>query len=391
MTDTSVKYFHSEMPGAPVLSGTVGSAIAVLDACLVNGFGIASVSALVVADNIATITMPAGHSFVPGAVALLSGATPSELNGEHRIATVVGNSATFPTTGITNQTATGTISAKVTAAGWVKAFSGSNLAAYKSTDILGTGCYLRVDDTDPYNARVMGYTAMSAISTGDNPFPTSAQQAGGLFWSKSESASSAARKWVIFTDGRTLYFNRFNSASNVGACEMAMFGDLLSVKPSGDTFGCMITGCASDKSNGSAATIDQNFYSSATPGSAYLAKSYSGLGDAIQGIRTFPTALTTATSFYSAQVSNATPYPNPTDYGLYLVPFNISEDSKAFRGTMPGVYAVPQSVPTNTFATHDTVNGVANLPGRVMKAVVSKNPGNSVYGTVFYDLTGPWR
>ena len=37
---TSVKYFHSELPGAPVLSGTAGSRIAVLDACLVNGWGL---------------------------------------------------------------------------------------------------------------------------------------------------------------------------------------------------------------------------------------------------------------------------------------------------------------------------------------------------------------
>ena len=34
MTDTTVKFFHSEMPGSPVLSGTPGSLIAVLDAVL---------------------------------------------------------------------------------------------------------------------------------------------------------------------------------------------------------------------------------------------------------------------------------------------------------------------------------------------------------------------
>lgn len=38
--DTSVKYLHSAMPGAPVLSGTAGSLISVLDACLVNGLSL---------------------------------------------------------------------------------------------------------------------------------------------------------------------------------------------------------------------------------------------------------------------------------------------------------------------------------------------------------------
>ncbi|MFZ6767759.1 hypothetical protein ACO0LM_11815 [Undibacterium sp. Di26W] len=393
MTDTTVKYFHDGMAGAPILNGVAGSLIDVLDAVLVNGWGVASVGTIVVVDNVATMTISVGHSFVPGAVALIAGATPSGLNGEYRIASTTTTTATFATTGISNQTATGTITAKVASAGWTKAFSGTNLAAYKSADSTSTMAYLRVDDTGTTSARVVGYTDMTAISTGTNPFPTSAQQSGGLYWSKSEAASSTARKWVIFADGKTLYFNRFNSSSNTLACEMSMFGDLASVSASGDAFGCMLTGCANEKSNGSAATVDQNFYSSIAPATAYIAKAYNGIGDAIQAIRTFPTALANGVSNYSGQVTgpNATPYPNPTDNGLYLVLFNISEnDSKAFRGFMRGMYAVAQSMPTTTFATHDSVSGVANFPGRVMKAITAKNTSTSVYGTVFFDITGPW-
>ena len=74
--DTSVKYLHSGMTGAPVLSGAIGSMIAVLDACLVDGFALKSVNSLVVASNIATINVSTGITAEVGAVVLVAGATP---------------------------------------------------------------------------------------------------------------------------------------------------------------------------------------------------------------------------------------------------------------------------------------------------------------------------
>ena len=74
MADTSVKYFHSEMPGAPVMSGTAGSRIAVLDACLVDGWGLLTASSVVVAAGVATATFPTSHAFEPRTVALVAGA-----------------------------------------------------------------------------------------------------------------------------------------------------------------------------------------------------------------------------------------------------------------------------------------------------------------------------
>src|SRR6478609_9197278 len=67
-----------------------------------------------------------------------------------------------------------------TAAGWTKAFSGTNLAAY----LQGSGSngrYLRVDNSTSDNfPRLRGFKAMSAISTGTDGFPLDAQVSGGL-------------------------------------------------------------------------------------------------------------------------------------------------------------------------------------------------------------------
>ena len=46
--DTSVKHFYSAMAGSPGLSGTAGSLIAVLDACLISGFGAKAVDSAVI-------------------------------------------------------------------------------------------------------------------------------------------------------------------------------------------------------------------------------------------------------------------------------------------------------------------------------------------------------
>ena len=200
------KLLTSDMPGAPVLSGTAGSLIAVLDAVLVNGFGLVSVTGLTVTGGIATATVSAGHSMQVDSVGLIAGAAPAGLNGEKRILSIAGNSFTFDATGIADQTATGPITAKVAPAGWTKAFSGANLAAYKITPPEGTGFYLRVDDTGTTVARVRGYETMSDVNTGTGPFPTTADFAGsGLWWSKSNTASAGTRPWRIAADDRGFY------------------------------------------------------------------------------------------------------------------------------------------------------------------------------------------
>ncbi|EPD32955.1 hypothetical protein HMPREF9701_06413, partial [Delftia acidovorans CCUG 274B] len=51
--DTSVKHFLSSMTGAPVLSGTVGSMIALLDALLVTGFDTKTLTSLTVVGGVA--------------------------------------------------------------------------------------------------------------------------------------------------------------------------------------------------------------------------------------------------------------------------------------------------------------------------------------------------
>jgi hypothetical protein len=124
-----VKYFHSNMPGAPVLSGTAGALIAILDACLKDGFGLKTVDSLVIAGGVATMTISTGMTFEQDAVVQVAGITggAAALNGDRRLLSIAGNTATFDATGVSDQTATGSITAKVSPLGWAKPFTGTNV------------------------------------------------------------------------------------------------------------------------------------------------------------------------------------------------------------------------------------------------------------------------
>lgn len=115
--DTSVKWFHSEMPDAPVLSGQVGKLIELLDACLINGFSVRTPDSIVVSEGVATVSISAGNPYEKHAVVAISGASDAALNSEWRIDSSGGSSFTFLCPGVTNGTVTGA-SVKRAAAGW---------------------------------------------------------------------------------------------------------------------------------------------------------------------------------------------------------------------------------------------------------------------------------
>ncbi|MFZ6872872.1 hypothetical protein ACO0LF_12470 [Undibacterium sp. Di27W] len=363
--------------------------IAVLDACLINGFGLVSVTSAVVAGNVATLNVGAGHSFTVGTVALIAGViSPAELNGEARVTAVTPNSVSFTTTGIGNQTATGTITAKLAGAGWAKAYTATNTAAYKATDTQGTGCYLRLDDTATIHARAIGYEAMTDINTGTGSFPTNLQVAGGYWWQKSGTADATPRTWMVFTDTRMFYLVRFSGTSYLNVPEITHFGDIVPTKTSGDPFACAISGNGTALNGSYQTNSAQLYFSSNGAADVYLPRSYTGLGSAIQMLRTFP-LMNADYNVYSGNVSSAMPFPNGPDGGVYTVNFTLTEyGSKAYRGNLPGLYAIPQNNAYAVLSTKDLLIGQADLAGRFLRAVVSNGIVN---GAVLFDTTGPWR
>lgn len=384
---TSVKHFHSAMPGAPVLSGTAGTLLAVLDACLVTGFGLKTADSLTVASGVATVAFSTGHSFEPGTIALIEGATPAGLNGEKRILSTAANSITFAAPGIPDGAATGTISAKLAPAGWGKAFTGTNVAAYRPSDVTGTRMFLRVDDTGTTNARVVSYEAMTDISTGTNPIPLAAQVAGGLWWPKSATTNSTARGWRVFADSRGVYVAL---EPNGGDRWQLMFaGDIASLK-SGDAYGWLVTGNTEDMSNSGYVPQGCLGYSgrSARAG-GYLARAYTGIGQAIGVQRVGSHHNGGTVDVYAGMAGYAFGgYPNGPNNGLLTGVLELVE-SAGIRGSAPGLLHPLHNV-SDSFATGAAVDGTNDLVGRSLMALRTQPASAYAGGTAFIDITGPW-
>lgn len=359
--------------------------IPLLDACLVDGFGSGNVDSIVVASGIATVMRSLGHPFEVGSVALISGATITggTINGERKVKTRVSSTVyTFDATGIPDGTATGSISHKFAPAGWSKAFMGTGLAVYQSSDPASTACYLRIDDTNALHARARAYESMSDVNTGTGPFPTDAQISGGAYWPRSNSNGGTSRPWFLIADSRTIHLLvNFTGSTSYGFC--ASFGDLITTK-SPDAYGCYLNGYSTSSFDqpGSAAS-DMDLCNSANTADGFsLARSHTTLNGAVNGRRSYD-------SFFNGTArSGATglPYPNRPNNALYVAPLRIIEQADgSLRGIVPGVEMIPQNCGTTAFANAQSVEAVEGLSGRIVRMF------NSNIGVVGFDTTGPWR
>lgn len=391
---TSVKFFHSAMPNAPVLSGTAGSLIAVLDACLADGFGLKTADSIVVAGGVATATFSTGHSFEPDTIMLVAGATPSGLNGEKRVLTTSTNNVTFSAAGIPDLTATGTITAKLAHAGWAKVFSATNLAAYRSLDVESTRMFLRVDDSGITNARVVGYENMTDVNTGVGAFPTNAQVAGGGWWPKANSAGAAARSWTLVADrkGFWLHLHVVSGASSGVAGSVWGFGDFASLK-SGDSYACQLFCERSDIATLGGFTFQavEHCYYAPVADSVYIPRSYTALGGSVAGA-TYVTSGWASSSGASGAAANSTmpTYPNGPDNGLALSGKSVVEPGVCLRGRTRGIYMAVQNC-HERFGWRDKIDGQGALLGRKLVAIKCGAPaGTGSGGLVFVDITGPW-
>lgn len=390
MADTSVKYFHSGMPGAPVLSGSAGCVIGILEACLVTGWGLKSVDSLVVVAGVATANISAGHSAEVGGVVLIAGATPSSLNGEWRVSSASTGTVKFQAPGVTDQTATGAVTLTLAPAGWAKPFSGANKAVFQQAQVESSGMFLRVNDAGTTACRAVGYQSMGDIDSGVDPFPSDSQMSGGLYWPKSEAIDATPRKWFVCADASGFYFGRNYYSYTPGVYDVAFFGDIASAAPV-DPFKCAIFG-NTDSTVSTPVSTSQLCYSYSELTGLFIARSASGLGGPKQLAKGAPHLVNCSTVNYPSGFVYGSPYPNPVDGALYVSPLGMVEGSVSssppYRGRFPGYFCCPQQIPPGTFAHGDVVENAVS--GRTLKVVQSYYTTPPANQTSFLDITGPW-
>lgn len=405
----TTRLYRSTDTGAPVLSGSAGTLITVLDALLINGYNSQTVTSITRSGSTATVNKTA-HGFVAGQRVVHSGATQPEYNIEAAITIVDANNYTYTVAGTPATPATGTITAAVAAAGWTKPFSGVNKAVYRMVTTGNTGFYVNIQDNGPgaggaREARLWGYEVATAQDTGTGQFPTTSQASTGLFLRKSATADTTARAWWCVADGSVFYF--FSDTGDFTAPTYSLcfgFGDFYSYKPS-DAYSCWVAGRSSENNAGgnvdnmctiTCSVSSSSFLATVQTGN-YVARTWTGVGSAVQIGKHG-----TAAAAYSAAggqnngpiggstTSNVRPaiaYPNSPDSACLMSPLWIHHDS-AIHGYMKGLWAPCHPQP---FGHGDTFSGTGNMSGKSFLVLNIKSYDGSVYnGQVFVETSDTW-
>ena len=388
--NTTVKWARSTMPGAPVLTRAAGSLIALLDALLVNGWGVQTATSVVVASGVATATFATDHAAARHGVVLVAGVTGAlaGLNGEQKVTAVEPNKIKWATTEA-DGTAAGTITIKMAGAGWTKPFSGTNLAAYKSASPAAHGQFLRIADTTAGYARAVGYENMTAISTGTGLFPSAAQLNGGYYWGKNDETSGTnAVPWVFASDGRFFYLFAQACINSSGGWARSFtpmsFGDLVPESPSGDPYATVVTGAADD---GPWWGTGPSYVYTYHTVDAYVAapRARSGVGTASRGATLTELNLDNQGGAAPAQL------PNPISGSIPMGRVLYKDAPTEFpRAAFPGLYWSPATCMervTNYGSILELTNGKSLLGVWAGSSVSSAG----TFSGAFLDLIGPWR
>lgn len=383
--DTTVKWFSSAMLGAPVLKTQAGSLIALLDACLVNGWGVQVADSCVVLNGVCTMTFPLDHAARQECVILVEGASIAALNGEQKVTVTAPNTVKFATAAA-NGTPTGVITAKMAPGGWAKPFaSGTTVAVYKSLSVKANGHFFRVNDAGPNEARVIGYETMTGVSTGTFLFPTSIQLNGGLYWSKGYAGGGLmVIDWTIVIDDRFVYIlpSSFMGAdvsyTNYKGPTFFGFGDPVNLGKGADPFSTLVFGSSAINSNMGPRMFTTESYGDM----AYQPRIPAGTG--------------------TSALCLAYPMGNATDQGVGWdrvsgqlrvtdIVLKTQPDLTAWRAKLPGVSVGHQSgmeviLPWTSVLS----SGVPEKKYLNMLSSTSASALTNLYLCIF-DLTGPWR
>lgn len=147
-TDVDVQYF-SHLNGL-VLGNNWGDLIRLLDACLVNGLPLTSITAASIdAQGDIHLTTYAAHNSMLFQIVELSGFVPSELNGKYRIKGVPSANQLILKAGHVGKTITTTGTAKLASLGYDIIFRDANdvKRVYRAKDPTAQHPFIRVDES----------------------------------------------------------------------------------------------------------------------------------------------------------------------------------------------------------------------------------------------------
>lgn len=309
--------YSSADVGAPILNGTSGSMVELLDACLVNGYGSKSPAGwtkpLPNVNNKGCYQLPSGSK----QILFVNDSAPVSSSGQGtRDAYVCGCSSIF------------------------------NLTGSSINHVLPSASAYFPDYTQTYYG----------VSSTYNPNSARLPQ-GTIAWRKSTSQDALGRPWVMYADPWTMYLFVNHGDNNENFWSFYCFGDIYSHSPTTDKKRCVIGGRAAAW----ASTVGYHDWTDMMTccafGSSYsswAAQSWTGIGGPVVVNKVGPLSLTSNHSGYHLLNGSAYTmcYPlagesglgNKIDNTFHIHPVLVGESgTSSIRGRFRGLYCCPIS------------------------------------------------
>ncbi|WP_323905884.1 hypothetical protein [Aeromonas caviae] len=399
MAEYKVKWFASEMQGAPSLGDTADGALAaLLKAVLVTGFGTLTINALSfdAAKGWAVATFSGGHAYQQDSVIQVDGVSPAAYNGEHRVMQVSTNQVWFELDN-GNPGAPGTGAAmtmKVAPLGWTITHESGDGKVFivRPTNVSESGnVSFRIDNTaftgwtgssNAYLAKV----AMVEDVVDINTYTTIHEHR----WPATQRYAS--KVWDLIGDQQLFYW--LPAIGNTSYQTVYCAGYIRSVRP-GDRYHAVL--CHYPSTSAADSTIRWDNRDAISPNNwGTTLTSFDQTGQ--RAIARPYHQLFGTTSWWLkglfGRFGTGLPIPNGPDNGFYFStdPCMVLENGNHLRGYMPGLI-VPFA---DTTAWHRKNFGdMPALPGKKARFIRGLFQSN-VYNTdprslIGFDITGPWR
>jgi len=230
-------------------------------------------------------------------------------------------------------------------------------------------------------------TGANNVGTGFGQFPLPNQvlTTGRVVWRKSGDTTTQ-RPWIIAADSSSVYV--WIQTDTVGQYKHYAFGDVFSFRGEADLWNCIIMGQTTDNTNNNTTVaIDYMTDVIATPPTAgsgnwltvgqsghYIAANAWGAGTSIGIAKRGDAGLSPLNTFSgfginSSQIAGAMGVPNIYDGTLYMAPLEIAEAANPFliRGRIRGLYQVCH--PVNNFADGQIISGSGEFAGKMFQIV----------------------
>jgi hypothetical protein len=411
--DATVKYFDSSQSGAPALRGDRnGDLVAVLDACLVNGYGSFAVTSLVVIAGVATLTAAGGHGLTNrgapggadvGVVVLVGGASAPQaaLNREWRATVTDANVLTWECgTGVPDGTVAGVLTCGRAPGGYAKPFSKANVGVYRSLNPSNTGHFLRVEDAGQRatelgrTAMIRGYEDMTDVDTGTAAVPTPVQESDGIRVVKASLIDTTPRGWVVLCDSDFVWLILAPHTATPEVSTLTAWGDLADPVKSGDSYHWAILGGRASNTLLSGWTYVTDGWKYNGSAAHYISRGYLQVGGSIPAVAgSSGILLKTLGTKFGLGATAWYPYPMPVDNGLWLGRAVYAEDTdKLPRGALPGCWNPMHNAP---FVGGTIRKNVPGMPDAVLLCVTGVDATTTWTATIdsylMFDLVGPWR